>query len=461
MPIFLQAYGYGEPVTDVTFLGMSPTILWYVAIAAILFAGAVLGFIQFARLFLFIARPNEALIFSGGTHAAEDGSKVGYRLVKNGQRAFRWPIIETVSALDMTVLPIDVVVENAYSRGNIPLQIHAVANVKIHSDAKWLRNAVERFLNKSKNDVQMVAKQTLEGALREVLAQLTPEEVNEDRLKFAEKLIHSVEDDLQKLGLQLDTLKIQSVSDATGYLDSIGRPKIAAALRDAENSENQAAQEIQQAQAEALQRSELARAGAQTEILKKQNELRQVKAQLEGQAQGIEREAEAAAKTARAVAEQQLQGIRAQLEQRRLTADVVIPADLQRQAQQILAKGQAAPTVENGLAVAEVLKLMSEAWASMGPQAKELYVIQHLEQIVGTVVSSLEDIEVKEVNVLDQGDGSALAAYAAAYPKMVASVMSAVRDTTGVDVTAILGGALSNPPSTPTSSPSGALTGGR
>jgi flotillin len=436
MPLFLQTYGIPEP--EPTLLGMTPDLLWWVVAAAVALAVAVLGLIQFIRLFLFIARPSEALVFSGGSHVAEDGSKVGYRLVKNGQRAIRVPILETVSALDMTVLPIDVVVQNAYSRGNIPLEIHAIANVKIHSDAKWLRNAVERFLNKSKADIQLVAQQTLEGALREVLAQLTPEEVNEDRLKFAEKLIHAVEDDLQKLGMQLDTLKIQSVSDATGYLDSIGRPKIAAALRDAENAENQAAQEIQQAQAQALQRSELARASAQTEILKKQNELRQVKAQLEGEAQAVEREAEAAAKTARAMAERELQGIRAQLEQRRLMADVIIPAEVQRQAQQILAKGAAAPTVENGIAAAEVLDAMSEAWSSMGPQAKELYVIQHLEQIVGTVVTSLENVNVREVNVLDQGDGSALASYAATYPKMVASVMTALKDTTGVDVPAIL-----------------------
>jgi uncharacterized membrane protein YqiK len=196
MPLLLQAYGITEP--DPTLLGMTPSMLWWVVAAAVALAVAVLGLIQFIRLFLFIARPSETLVFSGGIHLAEDGSKVGYRLVKNGQRAIRVPILETVSALDMTVLPIDVVVQNAYSRGNIPLEIHAIANVKIHSDPRWLRNAVERFNTKSKADIQLVAQQTLEGALREVLAQLTPEEVNEDRLKFAEKLIHAVEDDLQK-----------------------------------------------------------------------------------------------------------------------------------------------------------------------------------------------------------------------------------------------------------------------
>jgi flotillin len=165
-----------------------------------------------------------------------------------------------------------------------------------------------------------------------------------------------------------------------------------------------------------------------------------VRAQLVGEAQAVEREAEAAAKTARAMAERQLQEVRAQVEQRRLMAEVVIPSEFHRQAQQILAKGSAATTVENGAAAAEILRAMSEAWTTMGPQARELYVIQHLEEIVGTVVKSLQNVQVDEVNVLDQGDGSALASYAATYPKMVAAVMSALRDTTGVDVPAILGG---------------------
>lgn len=420
--------------------GIDPTLLWSVIGGALFVAIGLFLIVQFLRAFLFIARPHEALVFSGQRYKTEDGQELGYRIVKSGQRAVRIPILEIVSRLDMTVIPVDVVVQNAYSRGNIPLEIHAIANVKIHAEEKILRNAVERFLNKSRQEIELVAQQTLEGALREVLAQLTPEEVNEDRLKFAEKLIHAAEDDLQILGLQLDTLKIQSVSDSTGYLDSIGRPKIAAALRDAENAESQANQETQQAQAMATQHAELARTTAQTAIQTKQNELRQVRAQLEGQAQSVEREAEAAAKTARAMAERDLQSLRAQLEQRRLHAEVVIPSEFQRQARSIIAKGLAAPTVENGAAAAEVLRVMTDAWATMGPHARELYVIQHLDQIVGSVVNSLGSLDPKEVHVLDGGDGSSVAGYAASYPKMVGAVMSALRDATGVDVPALISG---------------------
>ncbi|MFO0686378.1 MAG: SPFH domain-containing protein [Sandaracinus sp.] len=437
----MQGYGYPPyqppPPDPVPF---DPMFLWLIVGALILAGVLALLFIQFMRNFLYIARPNEALVFSGKKSRTEEGGELGYTIVKSGHRGIRLPFLHTVNRLDMTTQSIDILVQNAYSRGNIALEIHAIANVKIHSDERWLRNAVERFLNRARSEIEIVAKQTLEGAVREVVAQLTPEEVNQDRLKFAEKLIHAAEDDLQKLGLQLDVLKIQHVSDATGYLNSIGRPVIAAALRDAENAENQAGQETQQAQADASRRAEVTRANAQTAIQKKQNELRQIKAQLEGDAQAVEREAEAAAKTARAQAEKELQGYRAVLEQKRLMAEVVIPSQIQQQAQSILAKGQAAPTIENGAAQVEVLRALSEAWASMGAEAREIYVIQHLEQIVGAVVTNVEGIDVGEVNVLDQGDGQALASYAASYPKIVASVMKSLKDSTGVDVPSILAG---------------------
>lgn len=388
----------------------------------------------------FIARPNEALVVSGRRFQSEDGNKLGYRVFSQGQPLLRIPILERVDAMDMRLLPVDIVVQNAYSRGNIPLQIHAIANVKIHSAPEFIGNAIERFLGRSLHEVRLVAQQTLEGAVREVIARLTPEEVNEDRLKFADELIRAAQDDLHKLGLQLDTLKIQNVSDETGYLDSLGRPAIAAALRDAENAENQLAQEVTQAEASSTERAQVAEARAGTAIVQKTNELREVKAELEGVAQSVEFEATAAAKTARAVAEKELQEVRSTLEQKRLQADVVLPAEAHREAQAILAVGEAAPTAEDGNAAVQVLQLMTEAWQEMGDQAEEIYVIQHLEEIVDTVVKQLADVEVGQVHLLDQGDGSALASYAAAYPKTVSSVLETIAATTGVDVPALLKG---------------------
>ena len=104
----------------------------------------------------------------------------------------------------------------------------------------------------------------------------------------------------------------------------------------------------------------------------------------------------------------------------------------------------AAPTIENGAAIAEGLALTGEAWRSMGPHAKEIYVIQHLEELIGAVVESVHKIKVREVHILDPGDGSGIASYAASFPHTVAAVLSALRETTGVDIPAILAGASAN-----------------
>jgi len=401
--------------------------------------------------FLHICRPNEVLIFTGRKRT-KNGVDLGPMIVMphgredqpeeaaGGGRGRKWriPVIERVDRMDMRNLSIDIVVENAYSAGNIPLRIHAIANVKIHSDPTKIRNAIERFLGRELREIYIVAQQTLEGAVREVVADMTPEQVNEDRLTFAEKLMESAVKDFNKLGLELDTLKIQNVADSTNYLDSLGRPRIARVLRDAENAENQAMQEITQAQAEAKRRSEVAKAQAETAILQKRNELAKVRAELDGEAQSVEREATAAANTARAQAEQELQRIRSKLEERRLQADVVIPAETRREAELIRAKGDAAPTAENGRALIEVLEATTAAWNAMGDNAREIYVIQHLDEIISTVVDNMDEIEIGEVNVLDRGDGSALAAYAAAYPQTIAAVLRALRETVGIDIPAIL-----------------------
>jgi flotillin len=462
----MQIGALAPPLADITVGAV-------IGVAAALGISLLLALIVIKN-FLHICQPNEVLIFTG-RRRIQNGVDLGPLVIMphgradqseefsgGGQgRKWRIPIIERVDRMDMRNLSIDVNVENAYSAGNIPLRIHAIANVKVHSDPRKIRNAIERFLGRELSEIYIVAQQTLEGAVREVVADMTPEQVNEDRLTFAEKLMNSAVKDFDKLGLELDTLKIQNVSDSTNYLDSLGRPQIARVLRDAENAENQAMQEITQAQATAKRRSEVAKAQAETAILQKRNQLATVVAELDGGAQAVEREAVAAANTARAQAEQELQRIRAALEQRRLQADVVIPAEARRKAEGIRAKGDAAPTIENGRALVEVLEATTAAWAAMGENAKEIYIIQHLEEIISTVVDRMDHIEVGEVNVLDRGDGTALAAYAAAYPQTVAAVLRSLRETVGVDIPAILAGSGAGSMTGPSGPFGGSSGGGR
>src|SRR5262245_10115351 len=122
---------------------------------------------------LYIAAPNEVLIFSGRRHVTADGRDVGFRVVAGG-RAVRVPIIESVERMAASRLSGPMVVNGAYSQGAIPLSVHAVANVKISTDPAVMMNAIERFLGRGRDEMARVAKETLEGHLRGVLATMTP-----------------------------------------------------------------------------------------------------------------------------------------------------------------------------------------------------------------------------------------------------------------------------------------------
>ncbi len=401
-------------------------------------AAGVLGFVVLVvKQFLFICSPYEVLIFSGRKRQLTDGGSVGYRIILGG-RAVRIPIIERVDRMDLRNIPIDIHVSNAYSKGGIPLRVHAVANVKVSSNPRFLGNAIERFLGRDPAEIKQVAKETMEGHLRGVLANMTPEEVNEDRLKFAHNLIDEAEEDFEKLGLQLDILKIQNVSDEVNYLNSIGRQAIARVIRDAEVAESIAKSTAEQNEAQSRQDGEVANQQAEQAIVTAQNELREITAELEATARSEEETTEQAALQARAEAEVELQTLRKSLEEVRLQADVVLPAQANQTAQEFTARGQAAAIHEQGKAMADVLQMMTDAWVKAGDNAKDIFLIQNLESVLSTVVDRVNAVEVGEVTVLDGGDGEGLARYVGAYPAMVNQVLRELRETTGVDVLGIL-----------------------
>ena len=178
------------------------------------------------RNLYYICQPNEVLIFAGAQQRL--GQKtIGYRLVKGGS-SIRKPLVEKVLRMDLTNMIIELKVTNAYSKGGIPLQVDGVANIKVAGEEPTIHNAIERLLGKNRKEIERIAKETLEGNLRGVLASLTPEQVNEDKIAFAKSLLDEAEEDLQQLGLVLDTLQIQNISDNVRYLDSIGRKQQAA-----------------------------------------------------------------------------------------------------------------------------------------------------------------------------------------------------------------------------------------
>ncbi len=367
-------------------------------------AGIVLLFLVISlRRLLYVSAPNEALVFSG-TKRMMDGREVGYAIVRGGRR-LRMPLLERVESIDVTMFAIDVGVQNAYSRGGIPLNVVGVANFKVAGEEPLVNNAVERFLGRSRPEIMRIAKETLEGNLRGVLAQLTPEQVNEDKIRFAQTLIEEAEHDMNRMGLALDTLKIQNVSDDVGYLVSIGRIRGATVRQDAAIAEAQAQADAAVQKATNTMSSEVAKLDADLEIARQQYKKRIMDAKTKRFAMIAEAEGQVAAELAQTKAEIERQRARVLQVQRQLDADVVQPAEAQRKAAEERARGDAATIVEQGKAQAGALRAMVEQYKKAGPSAREVLALQKMLPFVEAVSGACSKLTVRKLTVLPTAAG--------------------------------------------------------
>ena len=385
------------------------------------------------RANLKICQPNEVLIFSGRRRLLTDGTEVGYRVIQGG-RGFRIPLIEKVDRLRLNTIPIDLTVTNAYSKGGIPLTVRAIANVKVASNEAELANAVERLLGKNLSQIERIAKETLEGNLRGVLATLTPEEVNEDRLKFAKELLSEADNDLSALGLQLDTMKIQSVEDDAGYLDAIGRQQTAHII---------AAAEVEEASKNELAR--VAEAKAEKAIVEAQNEVRIIKAQLGAIAAAEEAKVAVAADLAEAKAQQELAEEEIKLAEKRQRAEVVVKAEAERQAKEEIAKGNAARILEDGQAEVEVLRQKLVLWKEAGADAERLFLIQMLPDILKQVVNTVDNLTIDKLTVVDSGQGTGVPSVFSQIAGSTPALLESLKASTGIDIAGLLSRAAATP----------------
>ncbi|MDJ0650563.1 MAG: SPFH domain-containing protein [Xenococcaceae cyanobacterium MO_188.B19] len=397
-------------------------------LVAIFGLGSGAGWFVIRNLY-YICQPSEILIFAGTKTRSSNGKEVGYRLVKGGS-SIRVPMLEEAFKMDLTNMIIELKVSNAYSKGGIPLTVEGVANIKIAGEEPTIHNAIERLLGKSRKQIELLAKQTLEGNLRGVLASLTPEQVNEDKIAFAKSLLDEAEDDLEKLGLVLDNLQIQNISDDVHYLNSIGRKQQAELLRDARIAEAKAQAESTIKDSENKRVTSLRQIGRDLEIAKAQAEKRIRDAITKREALVAEVEAEVVAQLAKAEAEVAVQTERIKQVQQQLQADIVAPAEAESKQAIAKAKGDAASIIEDGKAQAIGTKRLAESWKSVGDNAREVFLFQKLETFIKMMASGVPEVAVDSITVVDGNNNN--------QATQIASFIEQLRQTTGMDITEIV-----------------------
>ncbi|MBI5529498.1 MAG: flotillin family protein [Deltaproteobacteria bacterium] len=177
--------------------------------------------------------PNQVAVISGRKRSLADGSAVGFRLVSGGA-TFRWPFLEIAHYMNLEVISIPVSTKNVITKEGVPLNVDAIANVKIGGDESSMGNAAERFLGMQADEMRHIVENTLEGHLRAICCTLTIEQINSDRQKFAQQMITEAADDLRRMGIVIDALVVQHIQDEQGYLESLGKKRTAEVKRDAE-----------------------------------------------------------------------------------------------------------------------------------------------------------------------------------------------------------------------------------
>ncbi len=401
-----------------------------------IFLIALVALVLVVKNVLYLCQPNEVLIFSGRARRTPDGKVVGYRIVKGG-RTLRVPLIETVDRMDLTNMIIEVSVRGAYSKGGIPLAVQGVANIKVPGEEPLIHNVLERFLGKSRDEIRKIARETLEGNLRGVLATLTPEQVNQDKEAFAGKLAEEAEHDLSRIGLVLDTLKIQNVTDDVGYLDAIGRMRNASVRRNALVAEAQAHAEAAGVRWNQWMEGELDKIRERITTVQSENQRRIADASTKREAMIAEERAQVQAAIAQAKAEAETQQARIEQVRLKLTADVLKPAEAKLQESWAKAKADAATIVEQGKATAQVLTNLSRTYRDSGTSGRDVLLMQKLVPLLERISGTIGQLRVDRLTVIGRNGANGQLSEEPLAARIV-NASEQIKAATGIDVPALI-----------------------
>lgn len=377
--------------------------------------------------------PNEVAVFTGrGTP----------KVVRGGAR-FRVPGIERVDIMSLEPFNVSINLQNALSNNGVPVNVEAVGLVRIGSSEEAVQTAVQRFLTSDLNELQRQINEILAGSLRGITATMTVEDLNSNRDTLARSVVEEAGGDLARIGMEVDVLKIAGISDRNAYLESLGQRRIAEVKRDAAIGTAEAERDAQIQSAKARQAGSVAQAEADTAIATA-NQRRDVElARLRAQTEAENAQADQAGPLANArsqkdvgIAIEQAEAARVQarieVEQRRaeqataaLQADVIAPAEAQRQADVARAEGQRQAAILAAQAQAEAARQAGQAQADARKAAADALRVERQAEADGIKAKLVAEAAGKKEIAAALNTYSPEAARLQTLPDVLASVVKA------------------------------------
>ena len=304
------------------------------------------------------------IIFTGYKKAPPDTAFIISGLRKKiiiGKASVKLPFLERMDKLSLKLIAIDVKTTNAVPTADyINIQVDAAVNVKISSEPSRLALAAQNFLNQNTQYIASIAREVLEGNMREIVGRMRLEEMVSDRQKFANLVKENAEPDLAAMGLDIVSFNVQNFSDGDGVIEDLGIDNISQIKKKAAIAKAEAEKEIAVAKAEADRQANDARINSEREIAKKNNELALQKAELKKMEDTKKAEADAAYSI--------------QQQQQRKTIEITTAeASIAKQEKEVILKQREAEVQEKALDAQVKKKAEADRYARQQQSEAELY----------------------------------------------------------------------------------------
>ncbi len=391
---------------------------------------------------------DKVMVIYGKTGKNKSGSISSARCIHGGA-SFIWPVFQDYAFLDLKPISIECNLTNALSKQNIRVDVPCRFTVGISTEADSMTNAAERLLGLTIENIQNIATDILFGQLRLVIATMDIEEINADRDKFLAAVSQNVEAELRKIGLKLINVNVTDIRDESGYIEALGKEAAAKAINDAKKSvaEQNRFGEIGKAEADRDKDIRIAETQRDTRIKTAAANAMAVQGEntskidiANSDAMRREKEAEAAriavaaekVQAAKALqeayqSERDAELARAEREKATQQANIVVPAQIDKERQIIeaeaeaeklrrTAKGEAdaiyAKMEAQARGTLEILTKQADGFAQLvgaaegdAQKAVLMMISDRLPELVKTQVEAVKGIKIDKVTVWDGNNG--------------------------------------------------------
>ena len=371
------------------------------------------------------------------------GQVGGDRMAKpiHGGTTFVWPVIQGYRYLDLTPMTVDIDLRGALSKQNIRVNVPSRFTFGIGTVPELMNNAAERLLSLDTRQIEEAARDIIYGQLRATIAMMDIEEINGDREKFESRVLENIESELIKIGLRLINVNISDITDESGYIEALGQRAAAEAINKAKVQVAQQERDGAVGSAEAEREQRIRVADANAKAVTGENQARAMEAASEADLREAQAEAKRRGDAAEAVkhaaseqegyvAEREAEVARADRDRAREYANIVVPAEIERDRVRTEAEGEKRKQVLAGEAEGEATRaqLAGEAQGRMEiltkmadglrdivaaaggnpDKAARLMIVDKLESIAQVQANAIANIGFDKVVVYDGGNGDSV-----------------------------------------------------